>query len=159
MNDDQIPNQPPDPIDLEVGARLRDARRGRALSQVALGQRLKLTAHEIQRLENGLDRISATLLVRVAEAIGIRPAALLPEPPETGCAQASQDRAAEGEGSDEAQLLTAFHRIGSKDLQSSVVGMARRLADESELGATESTSEDQGEHGAPVTRDAGSSPA
>ena len=129
------------------------------MSQVALGQRLKLTAHEIQRLENGLDRVSAVLLVRAAEAIGISPAALLPEPPTTSCAQASIDCAVDGEGSDEAHLLAAFHRIGSKDLQSSVVGMARRLADENQMAASGSTSDDEGEHGAPSARDAGRGPA
>ena len=142
MNDDRVPNQSPDPIDLEVGARLRDARRGRGLSQEDLGQRLKLTAHEMQRLEKGLDRMSAVMLVRAAEAIGVSPAALLPEPLKTSCAQASNDCAADAGGSNEAQLLTAFHRIGSKDLQSTVVGMARRLAGESEMGATESRSDD-----------------
>ena len=137
MNQDVMPNQPPHPIDVEVGARLRDARRTQAVSQESLGHRLNLTAHEVQRLENGLDRLSASMLVRAAEAIGVRPAALLPESPQTSCLPATITCAPEAEPSHEADLLTAFHRIGSPHLRSTVVNMARQLADETELEASE----------------------
>ena len=132
-----MPNQPPHPIDVEVGARLRDARRIQAVSQEILGRRLNLTAHEVQRLENGLDRLSAVMLVRAAEAIGVRPAALLPESPKTSCSPATNSCAPGAEPSHEADLLTAFHRIGSEQLKSTVVNMARQLADETEMKASE----------------------
>ena len=67
----------PDPIDLEVGARLRAVRRRTGTSQVALGQALGLTFQQVQKYETGANRISASMLVRCARVLKIHPREIL----------------------------------------------------------------------------------
>lgn len=68
----------PDPIDVEVGLALRRLRIQRKLSQTALADALGITFQQIQKYERGINRISASTLVRAARALDVRPADLLP---------------------------------------------------------------------------------
>lgn len=52
-------NGEPNPIDIHVGKRLRLRRLLLGLSQVRLGQMIGLTFQQIQKYENGTNRISA----------------------------------------------------------------------------------------------------
>ena len=61
----------PDPIDVEVGARVRTFRKHRLLSQSALGDALGLTFQQVQKYERGSNRISASMLVKIAEKLGV----------------------------------------------------------------------------------------
>ena len=63
----------PDPIDVEVGGRIR-ARR------IALGG---LTFQQVQKYEKGANRVSASTLVRVARELGVSVAFLVGEEGET----------------------------------------------------------------------------
>ena len=67
----------PDPIDLEVGARLRAIRRRKGMNQAALGQALGLTFQQVQKYETGANRISASMLVRCARVLEIHPREIL----------------------------------------------------------------------------------
>lgn len=68
----------PDPIDVEVGARLRSIRRNVLMSQDTLARGLGLTFQQIQKYERGTNRISASMLVRAAAVLSVRPSDLLP---------------------------------------------------------------------------------
>ncbi|HET8726067.1 MAG TPA: helix-turn-helix transcriptional regulator [Alphaproteobacteria bacterium] len=61
----------PDPIDVAVGANLRRLRRRRGLSQAQLGAPLDLTFQQIQKYEKGTNRVSASMLVRIANLLGV----------------------------------------------------------------------------------------
>jgi transcriptional regulator with XRE-family HTH domain len=61
-----------------VGARLRVARKERGVSQQALAKALGVTFQQVQKYETGGNRVSASALVGMAEALGIAPASLLP---------------------------------------------------------------------------------
>ena len=52
----------PDPVDIHVGARVRERRRSLDMSQTALGECLGLTFQQIQKYERGANRISASKL-------------------------------------------------------------------------------------------------
>lgn len=67
----------PDPIDREVGARMRLERQARGLTQQNLAERLGVSFQQIQKYERGINRISASVLVKAAEALGCSPALLL----------------------------------------------------------------------------------
>jgi transcriptional regulator with XRE-family HTH domain len=69
----------PDPIDVLVGLKIRELRRGRRMSQASLGQKLGITFQQIQKYERGANRISASMLVRAADAFEVPPASLLPD--------------------------------------------------------------------------------
>lgn len=59
----------PDPIDVAVGQRIRVRRKWLSLSQVALADHLDLTFQQIQKYERGANRVSASMLVRIAEKL------------------------------------------------------------------------------------------
>lgn len=61
----------PDPIDVHVGARLRYRRMLVGMSQEALGGILGLTFQQIQKYEKGQNRIGASRLHRIAQALGV----------------------------------------------------------------------------------------
>jgi len=73
----------PDPIDVEVGARVRLHRKALGLSQTALAEALGLTFQQIQKYERGANRISASMLVRTAQKLQTTVGALVGELDET----------------------------------------------------------------------------
>ena len=52
----------PDPVDVHVGRRIRERRVSLGMSQVKLGEYLRLTFQQIQKYEKGTNRISASKL-------------------------------------------------------------------------------------------------
>ncbi|MHB8283297.1 MAG: helix-turn-helix domain-containing protein [Caulobacteraceae bacterium] len=67
-----------DPIDIAVGATLRRLRQERDLSQQALGKTLGMSQQQVQKYERGINRISASMLVRAAQVLDVQPSDLLP---------------------------------------------------------------------------------
>jgi transcriptional regulator with XRE-family HTH domain len=61
----------PDHRDLEVGRRVRTFRLQKGLSQEKLGDQLGLTFQQVQKYENGTNRIGAGRLQRIAEILGV----------------------------------------------------------------------------------------
>ena len=61
----------PDPIDKYVGSRVRGRRVGMRLSQTKLGNAIGVTFQQIQKYENGANRIGASNLFKIAKALGI----------------------------------------------------------------------------------------
>lgn len=117
----------PDPIDREVGARMRLERQARGLTQQNLAERLGVSFQQIQKYERGINRISASVLVKAAEALGCSPALLL-----TG--SEGQEQAAGLEwmrmlsqpGARE--LLSAFVQIPDVATRNAVIAIVRGLA-------------------------------
>ncbi len=68
----------PDPVDVEVGITIRRLRKERGVSQSELGKSLGISFQQIQKYELGTNRISASMLVKAAKAIGVQPSDLLP---------------------------------------------------------------------------------
>lgn len=64
------PGSGPDPIDVAVGARVRLARKTLGMSQQALAEAVGITFQQIQKYERGANRISASMLIKVARALG-----------------------------------------------------------------------------------------
>lgn len=59
----------PDPIDIHVAARLRMRRMMQGVSQEALAARIGVTFQQIQKYEKGQNRIGASRLFQLAEAL------------------------------------------------------------------------------------------
>lgn len=51
----------PNPIDIEVGKRIRVYRQQAGLSQTVLGDALKLTFQQVQKYEKGVNRVEALI--------------------------------------------------------------------------------------------------
>lgn len=69
----------PDPIDLAVGARIRQRRRQLGMSQTTLADGIGLTFQQCQKYERGANRVSASMLVKIAAKIGTSVAVLVGE--------------------------------------------------------------------------------
>src|ERR1700738_5122834 len=61
----------PDPVDVEVGHRIRIERLARGLSQTALANQLGVTFQQVQKYEKGVNRVGAGRLARIAEVLGV----------------------------------------------------------------------------------------
>ena len=59
------------PIDVHVGTRLRARRTLLGLSQTAVGEAIGLTFQQLQKYENGLNRISASRLFDLSQLLGV----------------------------------------------------------------------------------------
>jgi transcriptional regulator with XRE-family HTH domain len=63
------PDAEADPVDVAVGARIRLLRKLRGMSQQALAEAAGVTFQQIQKYERGANRVSASMLSRIAAAL------------------------------------------------------------------------------------------
>jgi transcriptional regulator with XRE-family HTH domain len=61
----------PDSVDVEVGRRVRIERIARGLSQTDLGDRIGVTFQQVQKYENGGNRISIGRLTKIGRLFGV----------------------------------------------------------------------------------------
>jgi transcriptional regulator with XRE-family HTH domain len=59
------------PIDLSVGSRIRKFRKGRDMSQGELGEKIDVTFQQVQKYENGKNRVGASRLQMISTALGV----------------------------------------------------------------------------------------
>jgi transcriptional regulator with XRE-family HTH domain len=64
-------NKQPHPIDRLVGSRVRLFRTAQGLSQTSLAQDLGITFQQVQKYENGTNRISASRLFDISRLLGV----------------------------------------------------------------------------------------
>src|ERR1044072_9269143 len=62
-------DQGPDPIDVAVGHRIRVRRKWLGVSQSALADHLGVSFQQVQKYERGANRVSASMLVRIAQKL------------------------------------------------------------------------------------------
>lgn len=113
-----------DPVDRHVGARIRAERTQAGLTQSQLGAAVGVTFQQIQKYERGANRVSASMLVRTAKALGVSVNCLFPEP-EGG----SDEQAAAGIGAfkDGRVLADCFAAMAPEQRQL-LVAIARDFA-------------------------------
>jgi transcriptional regulator with XRE-family HTH domain len=116
----------PDPIDVEVGARIRARRKFFGISQTKLANALNLTFQQIQKYERGANRVSASTLVRIARELDITVAALVGEQEEAIPHRTEVFRSLGVTGA--LELLTAYAKIPDPDVRKSVVQLAKSVA-------------------------------
>lgn len=68
----------PDPVDKFVGSRLRAERIRMGWSQADLGLAIGVTFQQVQKYERGVNRLSASMLVRSSKALGVPVAEFFP---------------------------------------------------------------------------------
>jgi transcriptional regulator with XRE-family HTH domain len=61
----------PDPVDALVGSNIRLQRIAKSMSQGELGERLGITAQQVQKYERGANRITAGRLIRLTEIFDV----------------------------------------------------------------------------------------
>lgn len=132
----------PHPVDVAVGARVRNLRKAAGMSQAALGAALGLTFQQIQKYERGSNRVSASKLVEISRTLGVSPRDLLADYDYDYDYDSDSDTAP---GLDLAtispqavELAAAFSKIKSPALRRAALKLVRNLAEadgDSETGA------------------------
>jgi transcriptional regulator with XRE-family HTH domain len=121
----------PDPIDVEVGGKIKAQRRLVGMSQDTLASRLGVTFQQIQKYEKGTNRVSSSRLAMIAETFGVPPAYFFPGSkvdPGLAVAAAAPELASFIETNEGRDLNVAFARINSKTMRRKVVGLVTALA-------------------------------
>ncbi|MBL8549231.1 MAG: helix-turn-helix transcriptional regulator [Hyphomonadaceae bacterium] len=65
-------------VDLEIGRRVKARRIEIGLAQEMLAATVGVTFQQVQKYEKGVNRISASMLLRICEALKVQPIAILP---------------------------------------------------------------------------------
>jgi len=118
-----------DPLDIEVGRRVRALRLEKGMSQEKLGNQLARTFQQIQKYENGTNRIGAGRLQRIAQILGVSVSALYPDPVPAG--RTSQEVAELIDTSSSLRLLRAYSRMRSPSLQRALTTLVEEIAEKS----------------------------
>jgi transcriptional regulator with XRE-family HTH domain len=116
-------------MDALVGARLRSRRKQLRISQERLGKEIGVSFQQVQKYENGTNRIGAGRLAEISKVLDVPVAYFF-----TGNSGANSG---DGERADArsilsepgaTELLQAYSQIGSLALRNAVVRLARDLA-------------------------------
>ncbi len=126
----------PNPTDIYVGSRIRMRRKMLGLSQEKLGEKLGITFQQIQKYEKGTNRVGASRLQAMSDALEVPVAYFFPDTtpgPERGMKEDGtammMDFMSTSEGLD---LSRAFTRIRSPKVRRKVVELVRALADDNQ---------------------------
>ena len=122
----------PSPIDLAVGARIRLRRQEVGLSQQALAESLGVTFQQVQKYERGVNRISASMMVRAARALRCPTSAFLgdlhvdsPDREQEDALQAEINALLASPGA--VDLLRAYAAIRDTEARNAVLAIVRGL--------------------------------
>ena len=121
------------PIDAAVGKNLQNIRVMRGVSQGDLGKKVGVTFQQIQKYEKGVNRVSASKLVEIANALDVAIADLF-----DGVSARNRPASAKldlGAISAEAvKLVTAFEAIEDKGARRHIVQLVKALGRGAETG-------------------------
>ena len=117
----------PDPMDIALGAAVRIRRRTIGISQEALAEQCGVSFQQIQKYENGANRISFSRLVQIARALKCRVVDLMdvldgPDRETTGDLDLLTRMRTPG-----ALELLAAYELMAPEARSSLVGLLRAL--------------------------------
>lgn len=122
----RAPATPADRVDVEVGRRVKLRRKQLGLSQGALAEHLSVSFQQVQKYERGANRISASMLVRIAAALDTRVSHLVGEDGDE--ARLDSDVLALLAAPGAPELLDAYSALGSSRLRAAVLNLAEVLA-------------------------------
>jgi transcriptional regulator with XRE-family HTH domain len=121
----------PDPVDIEVGHRIRIERLARGLSQTALANQLGVTFQQVQKYEKGVNRVGAGRLTKIAKVLGIDVSTFF-----SGKEMLQSEPSKDGEASPlklltvpgAFRLLRAYGDIEESDLRRAIVDLVEQIA-------------------------------
>jgi transcriptional regulator with XRE-family HTH domain len=118
--------------EVALGKVIRRARARASLSQTKLGQRVGITFQQVQKYENGTNRIHFTRLLDLADALCTTPEALLREYREVvgDSAAPAEDEAREDR--DAVRLMGLAHQVDERTRRAVVHLLAASLRSEAE---------------------------
>jgi transcriptional regulator with XRE-family HTH domain len=121
------PEAAADPVDVAVGARIRLLRKMRGLSQQALAEAAGVTFQQIQKYERGSNRVSASMLSRIARTLDVPVAEMFGEG--AASSTAIDEVAALLAEPGAVELLRAYVELPRGPARSALVDFVRALRD------------------------------
>lgn len=126
----------PNPIDKQIGQRVRTQRLVIGMSQEKLGDALGVTFQQIQKYEKGTNRIGSGRLHQIASVLSVPVNFFFqdlgdetPERTDPGLAGLVNDKAG-------LELLRAFNRVKTPAIRQAILQLVRSVADPSEVDAS-----------------------
>ena len=119
--------------DAEIGRLVRAQRKKLGWTQTDLAARIGVTFQQVQKYENGTNRISIGRLTRIAEALDVPPTFFFARETKAGVATGNKSReflAAPGA----LRLIRAFDRFPGRELRTAFVEFAESLAKSEKRG-------------------------
>ncbi len=134
-----------DSFDELVGTKIRFRRNELGQSQEQLAKASGVTFQQVQKYEKGKNRVAASRLVRIAEALQVQPTYFFPLDPKFGAAPCGElELMRESFGSEDRRKLNrAFGQIEAPALRKAIVRLVEALAE----GRTGYAVEEEGEGG------------
>jgi len=129
------PKEVPDPIDVHVGQRLKARRVGLRISQSEIGKALDVTFQQIQKYENGANRIGASNLYKLAQALNVDVSFFFEDMPSASKIKSLSDQPAAGFEHDpmtqpeSIKLVHNYFRIVSPGVRGRVFQLVKSIAD------------------------------
>jgi transcriptional regulator with XRE-family HTH domain len=131
-----IKDDGPDPIDRYVGSRVRARRVGIRLSQTKLGEAIGVTFQQVQKYENGTNRIGASNLFKIAKTLGVDVAyffegvqeiadSMLTDSPEVPLAGIKEDPLT---SRDAIELMHNYYRVKDANVRKRLAQFVKTLA-------------------------------
>lgn len=122
-------DQGPDPIDVAVGHRIRVRRKWLGISQSTLAEHLGVSFQQVQKYERGANRVSASMLVRIAQKLDTTVGELVGETPSPTSDESLFEKLAVPGA---VQLLEAFASVQQPTMRTAILNLTRSLIEESE---------------------------
>lgn len=113
----------PTSIDLAVGVRIRELRLSRGVTQQGLGAAIGLTFQQVQKYENGKNRLSVGRLVEIADVLGVSATDLLPaeaKPEDIGDVRITFEGL---------RALRAFQAINNKTVRTKIIELIESIGE------------------------------
>ena len=125
----------PNPVDVHVGKRVRLRRTLLGMSQTKLGDALRLTFQQVQKYENGSNRIGASRLYQVSQILGVPVSYFFDEMDQlTAVANENAPTGARSGAPSELvakretlELVRAYYRIVNPKVRRGIVDMIRAI--------------------------------
>ncbi len=117
------------PVDVAVGARIRNLRLRNKLSQEEVGRRLKISFQQVQKYEKGTNRVGASRLSELAKIFGVSVDAFFSEVGSSGSAKEAQRRPIDRlTDRHTIRLVEAYEALTDPKLKVAIVELAEQMA-------------------------------
>jgi transcriptional regulator with XRE-family HTH domain len=119
------------PIDIEVGKRIRLRRIEKGLSQTELGDHLGITFQQVQKYENGVNRVGASRLNKIAELLQVPISFFFHA--DGGVKSKTEkhdiDTSLFANAANSVRLLKAFSKIDDEAVQRKIIALVESISD------------------------------
>jgi len=126
---DSVDDLGPDPIDVAVGHRVRVRRKWLGISQSTLADHLGVSFQQVQKYERGANRVSASMLVRIAQKLETTVGELVGETAEPVSDPSLFEKLAVPGA---VQLLEAYATVQQPSLRTAILNLTRSLIEDAD---------------------------